>query len=309
MSAFKLAELFRQGGPAAIDPFLATYEALGYTVLRVWDYVTWSLAANGLEGWDSPGPSTWLAFLAYVRSRGWYVALTVYTGDEPDRVEAGVSLVADLCVVAPDNLLVEGANENGVNNKRISESAQRRIAALCAQASVPFCGWTFDGRHVGTYLTAHTPRDSEWPRRAHDLLEYYDGGGPASPADPPHHVPCVADEPIRADQAGFSEVDLYAYAAACALLGAGATFHSQSGKVCDLPSPPERACAAAFARGLLVFPPDAPLLPYDRPAWAQPGSLRSYTAGGRYLVRIRPTSAAPIPGWTPLDDLGVCWAR
>jgi hypothetical protein len=318
VSAFKLAELYRRG--ESIDPFLNTYRALGYTVLRVWDYVMWTIEANGLEGWDSPGPDVWLDFIQYVRARGWYVELTVWTGDEPDRVEPGVALMQDLCAASPDNLLVEGPNENGINGKQISMPAQHEVETLCAQMAIPFCGWgwtvdddgnTVQGDHFGTYLTAHTPRDGEWPRKCHDLLEYYDGGGPHAKDDPPHRMPCLADEPIRPDQAGYVEKDFYDYAAGCSLLGGGVTFHSETGKVAAVPTADEHRCALATADGFLVFPADAPLGRYRRIDEHDPNtSARTYVMGEKWMVRIRASwPDCPEPGWTPLDDIGVCWGK
>ncbi|HMG19499.1 MAG TPA: hypothetical protein VK573_12295, partial [Gemmatimonadales bacterium] len=159
----------------------------------------------------------------------------------------------------------------------------------------------------GSHLTAHTRRDDEWPRRAHDLLEYHNGGGPHHRTDPAYRVPCVADEPAKpSDISGNKEQDYLAYAGTCALLGSGATWHCESGKYALLPTDEERRCAAAFLKGLNAFPDDAPLGHYRR-LDEQGGSLRTY-AVGNCAVRIRPTTReAPEPGWRSLDPAGILW--
>jgi hypothetical protein len=148
----------------------------------------------------------------------------------------------------------------------------------------------------------------EWPRRAHDLMEFYGGGGPNAPTDPPHRFPIVADEPAKLQDVGGNRVqDWRAYFAACALLGGGATFHSESGKFARLPTDDERPLIAAALEGLTAFPADAPLGSYRRPV---EHSLRTYVVGEQWMVRIRPeTPEAPEPGWSALDADGILWRR
>jgi hypothetical protein len=160
----------------------------------------------------------------------------------------------------------------------------------------------------GSYLTAHTGRDGEWVRRAHDLLEYWTGGGPDAPTDPAHKVPAIADEPIRPDQAGYNAADFRAYFATCALLGGGATLHTETGKHSLPPTPDEARIAAVALEALNAFPADAPNAPYRR-IDESGRSLRTY-AIGNYMVRIRPqTKDAPEQGWVPLDTEGILWRR
>jgi hypothetical protein len=102
------------------------------------------------------------------------------------------------------------------------------------------------------------------------------------------------------------EHDFRAYFGACALFGAGATFHFEGGKFGRLPNDVEARCAAAALEGLNAFPPDAPFGAYRR---VNDNTLRTY-AVGQYAVRIRPTTLNfPEPGWTAIDADGILWRR
>ncbi len=306
VSAFALLDRFTKGED--LQPFLDAYR--GYNLLRVWLYVPrkeW-----GDRAWEPPPLATIRAFLARVARDRWYVELTLLTDDDPARLPWARQLVVDLSAAnpPPPNLFLEIGNEP-TTHKQIDTGALRSVLE-----SSPFLFSSGDyeesDRFFGRYLTAHTPRDAEWPRKAHDLLEYFIGGGPKTPADPAHRVPIVADEPIRPDEApgdlDAKQRDYYAYGATCALLGAGATFHAQTGKWAQLPTDEERVMAAALLAGLSAFPADARLGAYRRIDEGR-GSLRTYGMGP-YLVRIRPTTPeAPEPGWVARDPWGIAWSR
>jgi hypothetical protein len=279
----------------------------GYNVVRVWLYVTWPGS-----GWpDVPNVETIRAFLTHCAERRWYVELTLLTDDDPSRLAPMRRLVAELASAPrPPNLLIEIGNEP-TTHKRIDTAALRDV--LEASGFLYSSGdYEDSARWFGRYLTAHTGRDREWPRRAHDLLEYFTGGGPGAPTDPAHRVSIVADEPIRPDEApGDLEAkrrDYLAYGAACALLGAGATFHSTSGKWAQLPTDEERLMAMALLEGLTAFPAGSRLGAYRR-IDEHGRSLRTY-AVGEFMVRIRPTTVeAPESGWAPIDASGITWRR
>lgn len=323
VSAFPLCDRFARGDD--IDPFLRAFE--GWNLLRVWDYVTWEST-----GWESASPEAWREFIEYVGAQGFYVELTLLTDDSPARIRPAQELVAALTRDAPVNLVYEIGNEPRANGKWID-----------IEALVPFCersgrSWASgnnepDEAFYGTDLTAHLPRDQDWPRKAHDLLEYYNGGGPGAPTDPPHHVPCIGDEPKRPDQCvndwrrlyqrafqrratrgearaqwGNIALDYRAHFGACALLGGGATFHFEGGKYGRLPTSEEVLCASHGLAGLDAFPADAPLGGYRR--IDEHGNTSRTYAVGDSMVRVRPTTlAAPEPGWQPLDDYGILWRR
>lgn len=297
-SAFQLLDRFAKGED--LGAFLA--DCAGFNVLRVWPYVPaqdW-----GASAWESPAPAIVLAFLEAMAAAGFFVELTLLTDDAPARINPTIALVRALTAARPANLLIEVANEP-ITHKAIDTAALRRV---CEDSGFLFSSGDYEDsrRWFGSFLTFHSGRDAEWPRRAHDALDYYHGGGPNFRTEPACRVPCVADEPIRPDQAGFNEPDFRAYFGACALLGAGATFHCESGKFARRFTDAERRIAAVCLDALDAFPVDAPLGAYRRPVER---SLRTYVVGD-HMVRIRPdTSQAPEPGWLPLDPDGILWTR
>lgn len=298
VSAFALLDRFAKGQD--ITDFLTAYR--GFNLLRVWPYVPakdW-----GARAWDSPSADVVIAFLSHVAAAGFYVELTLLTDDDAGRIDPAKRLIAALAAARPSGLVLEAANEP-ITHKNIDTAALR--GALAASGFLYSSGdYEDSNRFYGSFLTAHTGRDGEWPRRAHDLLEYYHGGGPNAPSDPAHKVPIVADEPIRPDQAGYNEADFRAYYGTCALLGAGGTLHTETGKFGLPPTAEEARIAAVVLEALNAFPADAPTGPYSRPVEK---SLRTY-AVGPWMTRVRPES--PIyqgGGWTALEPSGVLWRK
>lgn len=281
VTAFPLLDRFARGDD--LEPLLTTFR--GFNLLRVFWYVTWPGT-----GWGARDAATVRAFCNRVGQAGFYVELVLLTDDDPGRLEPARQLVRELSADPPINLLIEIGNEPNIH-KNIDVWALRDV--LDASPFLYASGDNERNPWFGRYLTAHTPRDSEWPRKAHDLLEYYHGGGPSAPSDPAHHVPIVADEPIRPDEAGYVDSDFLAYFATSSLLGAGATFHYDGGKFGRVPTGDEARCMQAALAGLLAFPADAPLGPYSR-IDEQGNSLRTYKVGP-YVVRIRPRDGVVIP--------------
>lgn len=298
VSAFPLCARFTDG--LTIQPFLDAFH--GYNLLRVWDYVTWPGT-----GWESCTPGEWEVFLRYVGAQGFYVELTLLTDDTPARYDVAKHLVRELAKAKPSNLVLEIGNEPNIH-KHIDVAALRSV---CEESGFLFASGLNDvpsDEWFGDFLTAHTPRDDEWPRKCHDLLEYYHGGGPSAPTDPAHHCPPIADEPNRPDTAGYDELDFRAYFGGCSILGGGATFHFEGGKYGRVPTPDEARCAAAALEGLDAFPASAPLGPYRR-IDEQGKTSRTYVVGNS-MVRVRPTTLqAPESGWTMLDTDGILWSR
>jgi hypothetical protein len=296
VSAFQLLDRFVHGEDIA--PFLDAYQ--GFNVLRVWLYVPrkdW-----GDRAWDTPTVGQILPFLWAAEARGFYVELTLLTDDDPARLARAKELVAQLAAEHPTNLLLEAGNEPQTH-KAIDTAAL--IPALQA-SGFPWTTGDYEdsARMQGTYGVTHTARDGEWPRRAHDVLEFYHGGGPNTPDDPPHHAPIIADEPAKLqDVGGDHALDWRAYFATVSLLGGGGTFHSETGKFGQAPTGEEAQLAREALTGLDAFPPDAPLGPYSRPVES---SLRTYIVGS-HMVRIRPTRPPP-DGWT-CDAAGVICHR
>lgn len=304
VSAFKLLRLFELGGDAAIDPFLEAYR--GFNVLRVWLYVEWPAPT----GWEPPSVDTTRAFLDYVGARGWYVELTLLTSDGPQRLAWARGYLAGLAVGPPANLLIEIGNEPETN-KRIDTAAL--IPQLDATSLLYATGNYEDSTKMrGRYGVTHTARTRDWSRRSHDLLEFYQGGGPNDANDPPHRMPIVADEPAKPQDipGGMAEADVLAYFGGAALMGAGATWHCESCKYARVPDANEARLAARALEAMNAFSADAPLGGYRRIVEAgQPGEARTYVIGN-YMVRSQQNGTnAPESGWTAIDSGGVLWRR
>jgi hypothetical protein len=258
------------------------------------------------------------AFLRRVGDAGWMVELTLLTDDNASRIPWAKALVASLAAAPrPTNLVIEIGNEPETH-KHIDTQALKAVldasGFLYASGNYESCG---DEQHpcskaFGLFGDAHTPRDSEWPRKAHDLMEYFHGKGPHYITEPARPYPWVADEPAKTQdvappKAPLTKADDWrAYGGTAALLGAGATFHCETCKYADLPTAEERTLAAAMLEGLNAFPAEAPTGQYARPSDA---SLRTYTIDGKWMVRVRPTTSAPSGGWTRIGTSNILWKR
>jgi hypothetical protein len=302
VSAFKLCRLFDDGQD--IQPFLDAYA--GYNTLRVWAYTDWAGT-----GWEPSTATVTRAFFEYCRSRGFLVEYTLLTNDSLARSDWAKDFVAHLAENPQPPIFIEGRNEPQTHSQQVSTARLR--PALDASRFVYASGnYEISANAFGPYLVAHTDRDSEWPRRCHDLMEYFNGGGPHKPSDPSHKVPCIGDEPaktqdVAAPQPPLTKADDWrAYFGGCSLLGGGATFHSETGKWGQVPTAEERVLAAAALEGLNAFPADAPLGAYSRPS---DNSLRTYIVGN-YMVRIRPTTPNPsFSGWVRTGTTPILWRR
>jgi hypothetical protein len=314
LSAFPWCDRFARGDN--LGPLLDPFQELGYNLLRVWDYVTWTGT-----GWESQPSEVWIAFLQAMERRGFYVELTLMTDDLPHRYSVAEHLVDDLATAEVSNVLIEIGNEPNIHKHILVE----RLRAVCESSGFLYASGLNDvpaDEWFGSYLTAHTPRDFEWPRKCHDLLEYYNGGGPAAPTDPPHHVPCVSDEPLQPQRPPPNDSglayqggdlvktghDYRAYFAGCVVMGPGATFHWEGGKFGLPPTPEELHCAQEAVFGLSSVPAGSSNLGYRR-IDEQGNTSRTYCAGNS-MVRIRPiTLEAPEPGWTAIGDAGILWRK
>jgi hypothetical protein len=303
VSAFRL--LHRHAAGENIRPFLDAYA--GYGVLRVFTYALdpgW-----GARAWDVPTVAEIKTFCAAVAPLGWLVELTLLTDDMPDKLAWAQALVPQLAAdPRPTNLLLEGGNEPDTH-KHIDTAALRSV--LEASGFLYASGnYEQSAKAFGRYGVAHTARTADWPRRGHDLMEYYQGGGPNAPTDPAHPYPWVGDEPGKPQDVGTKDAEWLAYFGVCALLGAGATFHCETGKYGDLPTEVERHLAAVALSALRAFPADAPNGPYRR--IVEPGqsvTARTYVVGSCMVRSQQAGTQAPEPGWTPIDTLGVLWRR
>lgn len=289
VTAFKLLRLFADG--ADLTPFLSYFRDRGANTLRLWPYVPWP----GI-GWVSPTNDEIIQAIHYFRSQGFYSYVTLLTSDEGEYIPWAKRLVEDLARVEFDCLLLEAGNEPRIH-KTIDVYALRGVLE---NSGYLYTSGEYDDTALwfGRHLDAHTARDGDWPRRCHDLLEYWQGAGPHYESEPAAHVPCVAGEPMRADEANFNEQDALAYFAGCGLLGAGAIVHYENGKYGRLPDIAEEPFVESALEGLQVFPDDVWYAGGYERIDEQGGTLRTYRRG-QYAVRIRPLSGPVIVtgGW------------
>ena len=233
VSAFQLLDHFAKGKDIA--PFLAAYT--GFNTLRVWPYVPakdW-----GDKAWDVQPVDVTKRFLEHVGALGWTVELTLLTDDDSGRLSWAQSFLPQLAASPkPTNVLIEIANEP-TTHKNVDTKA---LKSACDASGFVYASGNYEKSELafGKYGVAHTPRDSEWPRKAHDLMEYDNGGGPHAPSDPAHKYPWVGDEPAKTQDVAapapplVKPDDWRAYGGTAALLGAG-----------DVPLRDREVCAAA----------------------------------------------------------------
>jgi len=315
VTAFGLLARFARGED--INDFLDAYK--GFNVLRVWPYVP--VADWGATAWDVVDVATIRRFIDDVNARGWYVELTLLTDADPARLAWAQTLVPQLVQGGcPAGLLFEGANEPSTHKQWPLNTSSPSITAIdtpalrsvLAASGCLYASGDYEdsARAYGSYLTAHTARDGAWPRRSHDALEYFSGGGPNSPSDPPHRVPIVLDEPPKPADVGMTADDARAYFGGAALFGGGATWHCDTCRFGQLPRPDEASLAAVALAALNAFPVDAANGPYRR--IVEPGqsdAARTYVVGD-FMVRSQQQGrTAPEPGWTPIDADGILWRK
>jgi len=317
VSAFLLLRRLLEGDVAGVKSYCDYWSKLGYTVLRVFSQVNWT---------GSPGPGLYPIDYS---SNYWATVDKLFT------IAAGYNLHVEFvhhtfaydldamaqwsasctkATVLHKNVFEEIANEPPRNGIDISALLGKINTSLFKN---PWSTGQYDPTTLpaGTYCTPHTPRDNEWPRKAKNLLEYRQGGGPEAPTDPAMQRPIVADEPMGAGEVDIpgrrstNKLDFYTYAALSQLYGAGSTFHHEDGLNANLPGPIQAECASFFAKGAQAIWTDAQLGQYTRVGLSsspieEDDTLRTY---GMILgklaifVRVRPNaplaSAKLKPGW------------
>ena len=306
VTAFKLLNLYENDIHKCED-FLSIYGA--FNAFRVFTYTP--VKDWGNEAWDVPKPEVIHKFIEYMASKAKYVKLCLLTDDDNHRLNQAIAIVQDLSKANYKNVLLEAGNEP-LTHKNINVDAMYEVLH---NSTYLYTSGIYENtkKFYGVFGNDHSARDSQWPRKAHNLLECYNGGGPNSPDEPATRVPWCEDEPIKPTEAlnfGSPESvlkDYYAYAATCTQFGFGGTFHCESAKYCNLPSDFELECAQHFLRGLDVFPADTALGDYER-IDEFGNTLRTYRVGNT-LTRIRPVTPVVPSGWTSIDEWGICAIR
>ncbi len=309
VTAFRLMDRWVKG--ENIQPFLDAYR--GFNTLYVFCYTP----ANvwGADAWNAPSPADVVMFVRAMNAKGWYVELSLLTNADPAHIQPSKDILAALSAVrttAASNVLIrlgnEPAEQNGPGNPTYDTHSLQ--AAADGSGFIYDSGFYeangstwFGGPNGRGYISPHTKRDAEAPRRGHDCFDITHGAVDA-PALGKKAVPCILGEPQKA---GLSTPDDYkAYCATGVQFGAGCVLHSETGKQAQLPTPQEAAVAAAALQGLNAFSGDTNRGAYRR---IDGDGLRTYVVG-QTMVRIRPNRpAAPEPGWTSLDSAGILWRR
>lgn len=329
------------GGAATIDPIIQNWltcgglcNARGPNVIRVLGMVTWGnlYPQQHPEYYDQLRPfvdhlwTTWHLRVEFVIFADSQVIM-------PDRGEAERHALHVLDQLAPaENVFIEVANEP-FQNIPGGGIAAAEIGRLLRGRGIPIASGDYEQPWLTAldYLTVHTDRGPEWPRKAKDLLDYRNGDlGDPSPAPGWRSPgPVVGDEPIGFNEGGQRSSgrstdanDAAYFGAACQLFSAGCTFHNDAGTDLWGPyGPLTAAAAAAFFQGLYFVPADAQFSEYQRgSADGGPGignmpiehldttSLRTFCkayGGSEYCVAIRPTAdwrAIARDGWIVAEE-------
>lgn len=241
-SDFALLSRYDVEGASAIRPVLEQRARLGYNLLRVW------------TAFDIPGIGTYPicnyakipAFVALCAGDGLYVEFTAYTGvNDPAHWQSLIDAAA-ICNPRP---LLELVNELDQNENEPDSLGRVFDLTLHGQAPSPLLSChgsngsqTWPVPPYWSYCTFHTNgADEEQRKVGHNAMEIWGG-------------PTITNETSRCPDAYTSTQFAYDCAAGAALLCAGSCFHSVNGKLSQLWTGDELACAEAWAQGALSVP-------------------------------------------------------
>lgn len=261
VTAFTLYLKWLQGREGAVDPLLSNWLANcpGLNVVRVLGMVN-SFAHLHPQEW--PDYYSQLKPFADHLLNVWGIRVEFVifadSGDimpDPNQQNVHASIIVDT-LSGCENVFIEVANEPSQHTNLDGGDARVfDIYYSIRSRGLLVATGAGDGDYPGDYITVHTPRDDQWPRKAKDLLDVRNIT----------HSPCVGDEPM-----GCAEVfidgkrdtnprNFADYAATAQLEGAGATFHSDAGINGEVFGPVTAACAKAWFAAAAWVPPQAQL--------------------------------------------------
>jgi hypothetical protein len=300
VTAFNLCDLFAKG--QNIDSFLEEFKEAN--TLRIFWYTPrkdWKENA-----WDLPTANQLIAFHEYVANFGFYVENVCITDDDASKLPAIKDLIYNLKISGLVNILFEAVNEPYVHDKLEPSVLKNALTNTPYLYTSGYTDGQDESKFYGKYITTHTGRDAEGPRKAKDLEEL----------GSKYLIPSTANEPFRPDQ-GFSPLDFYTYAALSNLMGNGACFHYLDGEFSKLPQGHDKECADMFFKGFSVFPADACLGSYEHIRSLEKiviingeevptAALRVFRKGS-YVVIVRNKSVDIPSNWVSLDEFGVAY--
>lgn len=193
------------------------------------------------------------SFLKLLAKYNLYAELTGFAGkwdrnaSDDEMVAHWINLISHVCG-QPHFVFVELANEwNHPANAGVPLDRMSRPSCSSAMFSNASAIQDSEPRlPVWDYATYRPGSGPEWPRKvAHNAME--------DVADP-HRIPAVANETTRVPDNDNNEAHVFDAAAGAALLSAGATFHSVSGKNSSLWQGVELNLARAWAAGARSVP-------------------------------------------------------
>jgi hypothetical protein len=336
VSAFRLLDMIlRDKDPL---PFVRDWRSAGANVLRVFGMLDWPDVKFGPK--DPMYFEAMRELFRLAAAERMYVEFVVFcdaqrimpkVSDQIDHYVRVVQTVRDF-----PHVFLEIANEpwiNGCDPTRVylpHKSIVQSYGCWRYNADASYA-LNFE---CAEYLTLHTLRDSQWPRKAKDAYEFAEAGFPITSNKQevgkfaPLRVPVVLDEPkgyadIPRETGSRSPVisDFEAYAAVSALLGAGGTFHYDGGLYDRRAREKELVAGVKFFEALHAIPGfvrywqytaghhrSCPLQHSDDTALRTFGRVANDRA---YCVVVRPTKEykpTPAPGWEIVTKTGLVYA-
>lgn len=237
-SDFGLLARFQNEGAKTITPVLQQRKDCGFNMVRVWtafDHI------DGIGTFTSIDYAQVPAFVALCARYGLYVEFTAYTGwNDPTHW----TQLMGVAFAATPRPLLELVNELDQNTNEPDSQGRVVDLSLHTQAVAPLLSahGSNGSEHQPvtphwSYATMHFNGASEWQRKTgHNSFEVWGG-------------PTLGDENSRYTDMESSQDKAYDAAAGAALLCAGSTFHSVSGKASQLWSHDEESAARAWALG------------------------------------------------------------
>jgi len=318
-SSFLLFKRFLDGED--IRPYVKAWSALGYNGFRVFGQCSWN-AATGLPDLivsDYPNYFTSLpSFLNLLSQEGMYCELVTHT--YPYGINEQVDYVNKIAAIASrhKNIFIELTNEPDVNGINI-EGLVSRLNTSAWNFPWATGVYSFNGANTGlpkgSYVTVHLDRGNEWPRKFRQLLEYRTGG--VVEGAPALNCPIPHDEPIGGwidsipGRRSNVPSDFHSHGAGCQLMGAGGTYHHESGRNSVMPVGLELECAKAFVTGLRLVTPTFQLGEYTRIGLGNCPIIEENSLGTwgmivgnlACMVRVRPFGTYTVhPDWKILAE-------